>query len=506
MASITAANPEIVWVDCRDHVPPSDVFDPTGIDLERLPSTLKCGQIVVPMDYSRPLDAGNNITLGLAMHRPPNPKGVIFFSPGGSDNGVVHAWNFALGTNSPFTPNFSGLGEYDLMMMDVRGTYSSNPLDVSLDTVIPLFGPYPASQDEFDDRKAVSAAAIQSWIDSSSPPGIIQHIGTREVVQDFNQIREALRYEQIHYLGGSYGTYRGLQYATTYPDTVGRVVLDAVVPHGISRSQQSKAGIIAANRALVRADAFCQNNSTCPLRDQGKGSVLQTYQEVLEAASNSSAGTLWAIQSTISGLLQGLPDFPLITNIIYQLSLDINFLDTLPQSSVTVEDVVAYILQCADFPTTATFSEFQQSLANALAHDTNNLGRTSGLLIELACSAWPFDRAPLQRLHTEIPILLVTSDFDDLSATEWTTEAFEDLPDAHLLVRHGDGHVSFTCQCSDPSDSHPSSAANVIDTGILPQQSTNESVTVYTPGMERAPVPDAYSVPTGFVAGDVNSE
>jgi len=78
IASIAAANPEIVWVDCRDHVPPADVFDPPGVDLEHLPSTLKCGQLVVPMDYSRPLDVGNNITLGIAMHRPANPKGVIF--------------------------------------------------------------------------------------------------------------------------------------------------------------------------------------------------------------------------------------------------------------------------------------------------------------------------------------------------------------------------------------------------------------------------------------------
>lgn len=76
--SIAAANPEIIWVDCQDHVPPVDVFDPTGVDFENLPSTLKCGQIVVPMDYSHPLDTCNNITLGLAMHRPDNPKGVIF--------------------------------------------------------------------------------------------------------------------------------------------------------------------------------------------------------------------------------------------------------------------------------------------------------------------------------------------------------------------------------------------------------------------------------------------
>lgn len=57
----------------------------------------------------------------------------------------------------------------------------------------------------------------------------------------------------------------------------------------------------------------------------------------------------WGIQSTISGLLQGQPDFPLIIDLIHALSLNISALEDLPQSPMTVESIVAYILQCADF-------------------------------------------------------------------------------------------------------------------------------------------------------------
>lgn len=66
----------IKWVDCAQHVPWT--LNTTDIDLENLPSTLKCGRLVVPMDYEKPIGAKNNITLGLAMYRPRNPKGVIF--------------------------------------------------------------------------------------------------------------------------------------------------------------------------------------------------------------------------------------------------------------------------------------------------------------------------------------------------------------------------------------------------------------------------------------------
>jgi hypothetical protein len=51
--------------------------------------------------------------------------------------------------------------------------------------------------------KTASANAIKSWIDLSSPPGIIEHVGTREVVQDYEQARKALGYEKISFLGAS---------------------------------------------------------------------------------------------------------------------------------------------------------------------------------------------------------------------------------------------------------------------------------------------------------------
>jgi hypothetical protein len=69
----------ITWVACSQVVPDfPGVLNLTGVDLANLPSTLHCGQIVVPMDYEKPLCADNNITLGFTMYRPANPHGVIF--------------------------------------------------------------------------------------------------------------------------------------------------------------------------------------------------------------------------------------------------------------------------------------------------------------------------------------------------------------------------------------------------------------------------------------------
>jgi hypothetical protein len=67
---------EIKWLDCRDQVP--FTLDLGGVDKENLPDSLHCGELVVPMDYAKPISAQNNITLGIAMYRPEKPKGVVF--------------------------------------------------------------------------------------------------------------------------------------------------------------------------------------------------------------------------------------------------------------------------------------------------------------------------------------------------------------------------------------------------------------------------------------------
>lgn len=75
-AAFAATTPSyaINWIDCTSNIPQplqgSSLPSP-------LPSTLKCGQLNVPMDHTKPFSETNNITLGFAMRRPENPKGLI---------------------------------------------------------------------------------------------------------------------------------------------------------------------------------------------------------------------------------------------------------------------------------------------------------------------------------------------------------------------------------------------------------------------------------------------
>ena len=64
----------IEWVDCASNVPQPLQGSPLPTTL---PSTLHCGRLDVPMDYSRPATANNTVTLGFAMYRPESPQGLL---------------------------------------------------------------------------------------------------------------------------------------------------------------------------------------------------------------------------------------------------------------------------------------------------------------------------------------------------------------------------------------------------------------------------------------------
>jgi pimeloyl-ACP methyl ester carboxylesterase len=121
--------------------------------------------------------------------------------------------------------------------------------------------------------KTVQAYAL-SCEQLSQPSGILHFIGTREAVQDWEQLRLALGYDKIHWLGASYGTYYGQEYAYTFPNNVGRFVMDAVAAHGMPDLDQAKADLLSLNRLLLRADAWCHLNETCPYYSKPRGSVV----------------------------------------------------------------------------------------------------------------------------------------------------------------------------------------------------------------------------------------
>ena len=77
-------------------------------------------------------------------------------------------------------------------------------------------------------------------------------------------LRSAVGDSQLNYLGYSYGSFLGAMYAQTFPDRVGRLVLDGAVDPSVSND----AGIVTQAKgfemALANYLAWCLKQSDCP--------------------------------------------------------------------------------------------------------------------------------------------------------------------------------------------------------------------------------------------------
>ncbi|KAJ7291950.1 hypothetical protein C8J57DRAFT_221754 [Mycena rebaudengoi] len=114
---------------------------------------------------------------------------------------------------------------------------------------------------------------------------------------------------------------------------------------------------------------------------------------------------------------------------------------------------------------------------------------------------WPFTVPEQKKVDTNLPILWMTSDFDLNLSTELTTFAHAQMPNATLVVCHGDNHCSI--DVAPPANAVQGIMAQFIRTGVMPGPCDDGFITIVPPGT-CTPVPGAYDVPTGAIVGDIS--
>ncbi|KIM77254.1 hypothetical protein PILCRDRAFT_12233 [Piloderma croceum F 1598] len=498
LASLCAALPPlkrtgwtIQWIDCASHVP--QPLKNTSLPAT-LPSTLHCGRLNVPMDYLQPMSENNTITLGFSMYRPQNSQGLINFNPGGpGQEAASYGWRFAL--NLTDASWFAGLEAFDILAMDVRGTYSSNPLNCSLGNWT-LSSSLPASESEFKALQTAVGMYAQSCIDLSTPNGIVSHVGTSETVQDWESLRQALGYEKLHHYGISYGTFGGATYANKYPENVGRFALDAVFAPGLRNLEMIQNQFRAINRLLIRADVYCLNDSTCPFHSQGKGSVVQAFKTVLDRASSNRSPNPTAddVRNMVAmDYLVGDPDFPELNQALYQaVKGNWTAFNYTALASIYTSAIMSIApIYCLDYHNDDnTLNGFNKIRQASVMDDPARVEYIFYLALHSVCSGWPYSAASNPPLYVDIPMTLVTSDFDYNTPTESATSEWKQAPNSVLVVRHGDDHGTYNV----PGPAR-SAFIDFLVTGELPRAVNQTFATIYEPRSKRDPVPDPYAVP-----------
>lgn len=178
---------------------------------------MQCAQVDVPVDYNDPNGRTTKVAVSKISAKSGNARGTVFGNPGGPGDDALMFW-----APNPEGPNPAGLYEdYDLVAVQPRGLWGSNPIECNRDAI----GPF----------------SINHLHDAcyGTDPDYLRSMTTENAARDINAVREAMGEAQIDFYGVSYGTMIGADLATLYPNTVRRLVLDSNVGPNWNWAEQS---------------------------------------------------------------------------------------------------------------------------------------------------------------------------------------------------------------------------------------------------------------------------
>ncbi|WP_422772314.1 alpha/beta hydrolase [Plantactinospora sp. WMMC1484] len=204
----------VTWAACPEDV----VVTP--------PLQVQCARVPVPLDYRDPDGAQIEIMVSrIASTKPEKRRGVLIFNPGGPGGTGLDQPAFMINKGLPA----SVMDAYDLIGMDTRGVGHSSPVSCGFTTTDAYWANVPpyAVDDAAVLRQAEIVEEVAARCAENDKDGRLRHLSTANMARDLDRIRAALGEEKASFYGASYGSALGAAYASMFPETTERIVLDS---------------------------------------------------------------------------------------------------------------------------------------------------------------------------------------------------------------------------------------------------------------------------------------
>ncbi|WP_158630416.1 alpha/beta hydrolase [Glycomyces terrestris] len=427
---------------------------PRGIDWGPCPEVdpaepVECATIDVPLDYSRPWRG--TIEIGLAKREAANPDekiGTILMDPGGPGGSGVGS----IIDGSPLTGETAE--HFDIVGFDPRGINTSTQVQCSEDALMDALSvPFPTDQETWDAREAANAALTEDCREHTGR--LFDHVSNLETVEDMERIRRALGEGRLNYLGYSYGTIMGQQYAEKYPRHIRTMVLDGNMDHSLESTWDfMRTETAAVEENFVAFADWCESAPECALH----GEDVETVYAGLKAKAR--AGEL-------TDPYEGLPlDFiGLAENFTFTANYPQGW-PALAEEYAAMRDGVllpggAGLLQeeepelfeylyypawCQDWGwEIEDYDEFA-TLLGKLAEDSPNVEWTPYNQHALTCVGSGIEhtneRDELDIPRSAPPIVFIGNEHDPATVYPWTLAA-ADQADGHLITYEGYFHTIY---------------------------------------------------------------
>jgi pimeloyl-ACP methyl ester carboxylesterase len=392
---------------------------------------VECATLQVPLDNDVP--GGEMISIAINRVRA-NPQveylGVIFINPGGPGlpgRAVVEQAAQFFAARYP---------DFDIIGFDPRGTGGSSPLRCVIDQNPALSfaeGGVPA---------AIAAYASLNTRCREAVGPIIDHVGTNEVVQDIEYIRQALAQDEINFWGVSFGTRLGAAYAQAFPERVRALVLDAPLAPRADYVEFVDAQYDALLRAQSELFAACSSGElTCPAEPEAAFDRLieqATAMGIDEAVLNSWVLYLstYAGRAFLAQILSADPATALGPTMGMTQPTDPGVMDLLANANVATN----FSAHCTDNLTPPLDMAEAEALM-ASFRERSEVFLTNGVPA-LACSGWAVERDPVPELAftPSTPPLVIAGLHDNLTPSVFGEELAQSLGGARLLLSDHYGH------------------------------------------------------------------
>lgn len=424
----------------------------------------ECADIYAPQSWENL--GGPTISLHVAkLPATKKKQGTIFINFGGP--GGAGAERLAeLGKSEIFAQ----LREhFELVSWDPRGTGSSSTVnclsDAQLDQVVYGTGGInaaftTASEEWFQSAKKY-AASFSKGCEAGSG-ALLGNVDTQSTVQDLEMLRAMFASPKLNYLGYSYGTLLGQEYAKKHPDKVGRFVLDGVLGADVDLNEITIGQAAGYQVALEAFLDWCSSQEECPFTGTREDALQQISDELTKlvtdpvptesgryitrrAFTNALTDTLthqagWEeLRSALQAYFAGEPEKLLALADSYYQRGEKRYEGNLLEAYFVImcDDTGKVDGELAEARTMAEQAEAKsQVFGRPMADDA------------MVCSRWPVkakrDFKPVDISSIANPILLIGSTGDPSTPYEWAENIAKNMPGSALLTYQGFTHVAST--------------------------------------------------------------
>lgn len=341
--------------------------------------------------------------------------------------------------------------ERDIVLVDQRGTGSSNPLDCELADQSPQTEMRELFRADLPlDRLAGCLAGYDA------DPALYT---TPLAMDDLDDVRARLGYEKINVWGGSYGTRAALVYLRRHPEHVRSVIIDGVAPVNM------KLPLFMARdgqRALDKAFEDCAADDICAARfPDTKGKLDQLLAKLaasparveLEHPRTGERVDVDIERDAVAGILRGAlytsETAALVPAVIDAAHAgDFQPLAALAMVGSGVGDSLSLgmflsVVCAEDLPQVGS-GEREDAVAGTF------LGGAMYDAVVEACASWPGGELPpgyADPVSSGAPVLVLSGDLDPATPPSWGEAAAESLSNGTHVVVPGIGHGTWNRGC-----------------------------------------------------------